>query len=108
MCNSFNGSCCPPAQMFQESICGNFNNATVGPTTTTVWTAPAGAYFSGTFELFNSASSPGTVTATAPALSATPGNSDSASIDQPTTFEIIVPAGASGKFCINLYKRVLA
>lgn len=112
MCNSFNGGgCCPPAQMFQETICGNFNNATAGPTTTTVWSAPGGAYFSGTFEIFNSASSPGTVTAaiTAPAqLSATAGNADTISVDQPTTFDITVPAGASGKFCINLYKRVLA
>ncbi|MFE0625317.1 S-Ena type endospore appendage [Priestia aryabhattai] len=114
MCNSFNGGgCCPPAQMFQESICSNFNNAT-GTATTTVWTAPAGAYFSGTFEIFNSASSPDAVTATINPLSplgtldADPGNSNTASVNQPTAFAITIPAGASGKYCINLYKRVLA
>ncbi|MEH6985204.1 S-Ena type endospore appendage [Priestia megaterium] len=116
MCNSFNGGgCCPPAQMFQETICGNFNNATAAATTTTVWTAPAGAYFAGTFEIFNSASSPiatpvtATMTSTpAGALSATSGNADTQSVDQPTDFAITVPAGASGKYSINLYKRVLA
>ncbi|MGG3573427.1 S-Ena type endospore appendage [Bacillus gobiensis] len=109
MCDSVgNGGCCPPAQMFQESICGNFN----GPLTAeTVWSAPAGSYFAGTFEIFNSASSTGTVTATvtpAGALSATPGNSDSVSVNQPTAFAITATAGDSGKFCITLYKRVLA
>jgi len=115
MCDPSNGICSPPAQIFQESICGNFNNATAAATTTTVWSAPAGAYFSGTFEIFNSASSPAAtpVTATmtsvpAGALSATAGNSDTQSVDQPTDFAITVPAGASGKFCITLYKRVLA
>jgi hypothetical protein len=94
--------------MFQETICGNFN----GPLTAEiVWTAPTGAYFAGTFEIFNSASGTSTVTGTitpAGALSATPGNSDSVSVDQPTAFTITAPAGTSGKFCINLYKRVLA
>ncbi|MFE4035511.1 S-Ena type endospore appendage [Priestia sp. YIM B13491] len=101
--------------MFQETICGNFNNSTGAATTTTVWSAPPGAYFSGTFEVFNSASSPiatpvtATMTSTpAGALSATSGNSDTQSVDQPTDFAITVPPGASGKYCINLYKRVLA
>ncbi|MDP1443284.1 S-Ena type endospore appendage [Priestia megaterium] len=115
MCDSFNGGLCPPAQIFQESLCGNFNNPTAAAVTTTVWSAPAGAYFSGTFEIFNSASSPVAtpVTATmsstpAGALSATSGNSDAQSVDQPTDFAITVPPGANGKFSIILYKRVLA
>ncbi|MFD9628969.1 S-Ena type endospore appendage [Peribacillus muralis] len=109
MCGSnASGGCCPSGQMFQEKICGNFN----GPLTAeAVWTAPAGAYFSGTFEIFNSASSPTAVTATITplgALSAAPGNSDTQSVDQPTAFAITAAAGSSGKFCITLYKRVLA
>ncbi|MFP3886468.1 S-Ena type endospore appendage [Priestia filamentosa] len=115
MCDSSNGGLAPPAQMFQESLCGNFNNPTAAAVTTTVWTAPAGAYFSGTFEIFNSASSPVATPVTATtssvpvgALSATSGNSASQSVDQPTDFEITVPPGANGKFGITLYKRVLA
>lgn len=108
MCN--NESCCPPAQIFQESICGNFNGALAA---VEVWSAPAGSYFSGTFEIFNSASSTGTVsgggTATpAIVLSAAQGNSDSQSVNQPTSFTITAAAGDSGKYCITLYKRVLA
>jgi len=108
VCN--NESCCPPAQIFQESISGNFNGTGAAEI---VWTAPAGAYFSGTFEIFNSASSPTTVTATmistpAGALSAAPGNSDTQSVDQPTSFTITAGAGDNGKYCITLYKRVLA
>lgn len=111
MCNSFNGGgCCPPAQVFQEKICGNFNGPLAG---VDVWTAPPGAYFSGTFELFNSASSPATVTATgdstpAIALSAAPGNTDSQTVNQPTTFTLTAAAGDNGSYCITLYKRVLA
>ncbi|WP_374148922.1 S-Ena type endospore appendage [Priestia megaterium] len=108
MCN--NESCCPPAQIFQESICGNFNGTGAAEI---VWSAPTGAYFAGTFEIFNSASSPSTVTATmastpAGALSAAPGNADTQSVDQPTSFTITAAAGDSGKYCITLYKRVLA
>ncbi|MBD8133944.1 hypothetical protein IFR10_00145 [Bacillus sp. CFBP 13597] len=111
MCNSqgFNGSCCPPALVFQEKICGNFN----GPLGVEVWSAPAGVYSSGTFEIFNSASSTATVTATGTstptiALSAAPGNTDSQSVNQPTSFTITASTGDSGTYCINLYKRVLA
>ncbi|MFL0499072.1 S-Ena type endospore appendage [Priestia megaterium] len=108
MCN--NESCSPSAQIFQESISGNFNGTGAA---VIVWSAPAGAYFSGTFEIFNSASSPTTVTATmtstpAGALSASPGNSDTQSVDQPTDFTITAGVGDTGKYCINLYKRVLA
>ncbi len=108
MCND--GNCCPPPQVFQEKICGNFNGALAAEE---VWSAPAGAYFAGTFEIFNSASSTGTVTAAGTAtpviaLSATPGNSDSQSVNTPTNFTITAAAGNSGTWCITLYKRVLA
>ncbi|MEJ9227833.1 S-Ena type endospore appendage [Priestia aryabhattai] len=112
MCNSSNESCSPSAQMFQETISGNFNGT--GATPVTVWTAPAGAYFSGTFEIFNSASSPAATPVTAtttPAgtgLTATPGYASAETVNQPTAFAITAPIGASGKFCITLYKRVLA
>jgi len=107
--------CCPPAQFFQEKICGNFSNpATTGAIGVTVWSAPAGDYIEGTFEIFNSASSPGTVsgavvsTPATPGISVPPGFSISISALRPTSFAITVPAGASGTFCITLYKRVLA
>ncbi|MED0946432.1 S-Ena type endospore appendage [Bacillus mycoides] len=112
MCNSNNGDCCccPPAQMMQEKICGNFNGSL---TNEIVWSAPAGGYSAGTFEIFNSAASQAAVTAviTAPTpggLDANPGNSDSESVNQPTSFSISSTATDSGTFCITLYKRVLA
>ncbi|HDR4948338.1 hypothetical protein EXW34_31410 (plasmid) [Bacillus mycoides] len=112
MCNSNNGDCCccPPAQMLQEKICGNFNGPLTG---IEVWSAPAGGYSAGTFEIFNSAASLATVTAAivsnpAGALSAGPGNSDSQSVNQPTSFVITAGVGDSGTYCITLYKRVLA
>ncbi|MCM3717347.1 S-Ena type endospore appendage [Fictibacillus phosphorivorans] len=100
----------PQAQYFQEKISGNFNG---GADPIEVWSAPAGSYFSGTFQVFNSAASPGTVTATttstpAGALSAAPGNTASQSVNQPTDFTITAAAGDSGTYCIILYKRVLA
>jgi hypothetical protein len=109
MCGS-TGGCCPPAQMFQEQICGNFNGPLTG---VEVWSAPAGAYFSGTFQLFNSASSTATVTATGTAtppitISAAQGNTDSQSVNNPTSFTISAVLGDSGTYCITLYKRVLA
>jgi hypothetical protein len=113
MCGStgLGGGCCPSAQMFQEQICGNFNGPLGG--IGEVWSAPAGAYFSGTFQLFNSASSTATVTATGTAtppiaISATQGNTDSQSVNNPTSFTISAALGDSGTYCITLYKRVLA
>lgn len=108
--NGFSGACCPPAQILKEEICGNFNGAL---TAEEIWSAPAGAYFSGTFQIFNSASSTGAVTAagaaTPPiALDAAQGNTDSQSVNNPTTFTITSVAGDSGTYCITLYKRVLA
>jgi hypothetical protein len=100
----------PQPQFFQEKISGNFNG---GATPLVVWSAPAGSYFSGTFEIFNSAASPATVTAAvdstpAGTLSASPGNSSVQSVNQPTEFTITAASGDSGTFCIILYKRVLA
>lgn len=100
----------PSNQFFQETISGNFNGT---GTPLEVWSAPAGSYFSGTFQIFNSAASPGTVTGTvtstpAGALSAPPGNTSTQSVDQPTDFTITAAAGDSGTYCITLYKRVLA
>ena len=110
--------CCPPAQFFQEKICGNFNNpvGTGGGLGVTVWSAPAGDYLEGTFEIFNSASSPGAVTGSVTStavpvvtiFSAPPGFSVSVSVRRPTIFTLTVPEGASGTYCITLYKRVLA
>jgi hypothetical protein len=112
MCGShgFNNACCPPAVIMQEELCGNFNGPLAG---VTVWSAPAGDYIQGTFSIFNSAASTGTVTAAGTAtpaivLSADPGNTDSQSVSNPTSFTITADAGESGTWCITLYKRVLA
>ncbi len=105
-----NNASCPPAQILKEEICGNFN----GPLTAEeIWSAPAGSYFSGTFQIFNSASSTGTVTAAgtatpAIALSAAQGNTSSQSVNNPSDFTITAAAGDSGTYSIILYKRVLA
>jgi len=116
MCGS-NGSCCPPAQIFQEKICGNFNGPTNGVTDETVFTAPLGDYFEGTFELFNSASSVTNVTGTVnsavsppsvPVGPVPPGNTFTSAVKSPTSFAIQVPAGTNGTYCITLYKRILA
>ncbi|OJD74832.1 S-Ena type endospore appendage [Bacillus paramycoides] len=115
MCDSqgINGNCCPPAKIFQEKICGNFS-ATTAEVTQTVWSAPAGDFFEGTFEIFNSATSAapvtGTITSTpaTPALTVPVGFSVSATALRPTAFSIAAPAGTNGKFCITLYKHVLA
>ncbi|MBU4643201.1 S-Ena type endospore appendage [Bacillus toyonensis] len=117
MCGSqgINGNCgcCPPAQIFQEKICGNFR-ATTAAVTQVVWTAPAGDFFEGTFEIFNSATSAtpvtGTVTSTpvTPVLTVPVGFSVSATALRPTAFSITAPIGTHGTYCITLYKHVLA
>lgn len=114
MCNSNNGdgNCCPPAQMFQEKICGNFNGTGADQI---VWQAPAGDFFEGTFELFNSASSTATVTGTI-AGTVVPGtvgpvpagSTFSVTAINPNTFTISASVATSGTYCIILYKRVLA
>ncbi|WP_148359646.1 S-Ena type endospore appendage [Peribacillus simplex] len=108
--NGFNSACCPPAQMFQEKICGNFNGTGADQT---VWAAPPGDYFEGTFQIFNSASSTGTVTGTInPGAIAVgpvpPGSTFSVAATNPTSFTIAADVGESGTYCITLYKRVLA
>ncbi|KHE72973.1 S-Ena type endospore appendage [Halobacillus sp. BBL2006] len=113
MCGSkgFNDACCPSGQIFQEQLCGNFNGGIDGQEQI-VWQAPVGDYFEGTFEIFNSASSTadvtGTITPTGTVGPIPPGFSMSVSALNPTAFTITAPAGTSGKFCITLYKRVLA
>lgn len=90
-------------QLCQEKICGNLNGGTAGLTLFTAWTAPAvNDYFQGTFEIFNAGpATTASVTTTAGGtvnfLSIPPGSSISN-----------VPAGTTGKFCINLYKRLFA
>jgi hypothetical protein len=107
MCGS-NGSnsnccCCPNAV---EKICGNL----MGPLTNfPVWTAPTvNDYFQGTFEIFNAGPAGNITSNVIPDTSEpiTPGNSISASINNPTTFTVTVDSGTHGKFCITLYKRV--
>ncbi|OJD74831.1 S-Ena type endospore appendage [Bacillus paramycoides] len=124
MCGSqgINGNCCPPAQIFQEKICGNFNGGAAGVVDQIVWSAPAGDFFEGTFEIFNSATSANTVTGiiissnpTPPPATITtnlgpvpPGFSVSNTVSKPISFAITAPAGTNGTFCITLYKHVLA
>ncbi|EJV82062.1 S-Ena type endospore appendage [Bacillus cereus] len=110
MCNSGCNACCPPPQIFQEKICGNYVGTGAA---VPYWTAPPGGYFSGTFEIFNSSASTGTTTATTISnppgtLSAAPGNSDSQSVNNPTNFSITANPGDTGTFCIILYKRIAA
>ncbi|MHC2836291.1 S-Ena type endospore appendage [Bacillus sp. F9_6S_D1_P_5] len=108
---SGNCCCCPPAQLFQEKICGNF-----GPNNTVVvWSAgEVDDYVQGTFEVFNSASSTenvgiavtgvqGSFTAETP-----PGFSRAISARFPITFQIGSLSNTSGTFCITLYKRIRA
>lgn len=112
--SGFNGSCCPPARIFQEKICGNFNfNGTGAPQI--VWSAPPGDYFEGTFQVFNSAASPGTVSANIGligggglGISIDPGSTVSLAANNPVSLTIFTDAGESGTYCITLYKRVLA
>ncbi|WP_286177174.1 S-Ena type endospore appendage [Bacillus sp. AFS017274] len=113
----FYDSCCPPAQIFQESICGNFNGPTIGVVDETVFTAPVGTYIEGTFEIFNSAASVTTVTGTVNSSTAPvtttigpvpPGNTIGKNVKNPTSFVIQMPAGTSGTYNLTLYKRILA
>lgn len=104
------GACCPPAQLFKEENCGNFNGTGADEQ---VWAAPAGDYFEGTFQIFNSAASSGTVTGTInpgaiPIGPVPQGSTFSVAALNPTSFTITAPAGATGTYCITLYKRVLA
>jgi len=124
MCGSngmnFGSACCPPAHIFQEQICGNFSN--IGSTTPLVlslFTSPVGDYFEGTFQLFNSAASPTTVSGTVTSSITTPptittigpvppGTTFTVAVKNPTDFGISASAGVSGTYCITLYKRILA
>ncbi|MGG5795838.1 S-Ena type endospore appendage [Bacillus cereus] len=108
---SGNCCCCPPAQLFQEKICGNFgpNNSVV------VWTAfDVDDYVQGTFEIFNSASSTGNAAILITGVQSSfttatpPGFSRAFSARLPIAFQIGSPSNTSGTFCITLYKRIRA
>ncbi|WP_027954011.1 S-Ena type endospore appendage [Halobacillus kuroshimensis] len=110
MCGVYSDSvsaCCPQAQIVQEEICGNINGVL---TADILWSAPAGSYISGTFQVFNSASSTGNIVVAGDVVFAgvTPGNTQSESVDNPTTFTVTALAGVNGTYCITLYKRILA
>jgi hypothetical protein len=111
-----NGCCCPPAQIKVEKICGNFAGPLAGESAV-VWRAPAGTndYFQGTFEAtLNSGSDVtfivenqfGIVTFIG-GLNA--GESEAISTVAPTALRLTnVNFGDVGRWCITLYKRVLA
>ncbi|PEQ68076.1 S-Ena type endospore appendage [Bacillus cereus] len=105
-------ACCPTPKIVEEKICGNFATA-VDPLT--VWTTNENNYISGTFEVYNSASTSGNATMDVTSnpdiavIQVPPGTTMSVSAQRPTAFTISAPlAGANGTYCITLYKRVLA
>ncbi|WP_281657903.1 S-Ena type endospore appendage [Halobacillus sp. Cin3] len=109
MCQS-HSACSPQAMVVQEKISGNFNGVL---TAEEVWSAPDGSYISGTFQIFNSATSLGSVSGAVVSvppgvLTAGSGVTDSVSVNSPTSFTITSGLGDSGTYCITLYKRVLA
>ncbi len=167
MCSSSNGSqnCCPPAQFFQESHCGNFEGETfhgywggentieedpvyvhfvkdlentieyrdildgesegledlvdfkrkegyVYPRKVMAWRAPLtkSDYVQGTFEIFNSSHSryPVFALVDGAVLIVEPGNSEIVSVHRPKRFLIFAFGKTDGKFCVTLYKRILA
>ncbi|WP_163100458.1 S-Ena type endospore appendage [Peribacillus alkalitolerans] len=115
------GFCCPNPQIFVEENCGNLRGplgTIVGgepATFVTVWSGPTDSdYFQGTFEVFNCGPTGnitfnvGTTTGeVALNFTVTPGNTRKISVNSPSSFNVNVPAGTSGKFCITLYKRVV-
>jgi len=111
MCSSGH-ACCPPAQIFQEEICGVFDGSELNP----VWLAPAGDYIQGTFRIFNSSASGGNAEATVvrsvgadvDLTDATPGNTTARTVNNPIQFRITAANDVSGEYCITLYKRVRA
>ncbi|MEK3856208.1 S-Ena type endospore appendage [Cytobacillus sp. FSL H8-0458] len=103
--------CCPDPVIFQEKLCGNIQD----PIDQAVWTAPAvNDYIQGTFEVFNAG--PGTIdfSVNGNVFSVPPGNSRAVSFNNPTIFIVQTVGqpgaqpGTSGKWCIVLYKRILA
>jgi hypothetical protein len=101
----------PPVHVFQEKITGNFSTTNF-EITQILWSASPGAYFEGTFEIFNSSLSYGTVcscitTNDCVEFNAPIGFSVGRTATKPTEFSITVPAASSGTYSITLYKRVL-
>ncbi|PEQ68077.1 S-Ena type endospore appendage [Bacillus cereus] len=110
-------ACCPEPQIVTEKICGNFEiPSTLNPADLVLWTSTPGSDFvSGTFEVYNSTSSPinanVSVTANPPvALTVVPpGNTISVTAIRPTNFGVsgqLGVAGLTGTYCITLYKRI--
>ncbi|WP_413305503.1 hypothetical protein AA0X95_03700 [Bacillus sp. 1P10SD] len=101
-----NRHCCPEGEIFVEEICGNALGQYLGP----VWIAPTpNDYFQGTFTVTNTGASVIEIGANGVATTPVPvGTTVSISVVNPTSFDIGVDAGDSARYCIKLYKRVLA
>lgn len=115
MCSfQINGSCCPPNQLFQETVCGNFSNTSGIAITQVVWTASAGEYVKAIFEVFTAAASiaavTGSITSTpvVPNIVAPPGFSVASSVSSPTRLSLTIPANTNGTFCVTAYRQILA
>jgi hypothetical protein len=113
--NGFKGTCCPPAQINKEKICGNFNNNSDEQLLTEPWAAPLGDYIQGNLQVFNSAVSVGNITGSVGVLGTQnsfgpvrPGNTFSRTFGNPNNLRLAIPPRTSGTYCLTLYKRVLA
>ncbi|MBD2794689.1 S-Ena type endospore appendage, partial [Xenorhabdus szentirmaii] len=113
MCNSQNRDycCCPSPQIIQEKICGNFRLQE--GTSFEVWNAVTDTgVIQGTFEIFSSSINEGvlpitgTINPGAIVITASPGNSVTSTILNPTSFNIEGEQNDSGTYCITLYKRI--
>lgn len=116
MCSNNNNACCPPDQVFQESHCGNFKG-NQDDDRITVWESrlDCNDFIQGTFEVFNSNDSKHRVKATVvkegygdEEFYIYPGDSVLISVSHPKKFKIKVQECDHGKFCFNLFKRILA
>ncbi|HDR5354328.1 TPA: hypothetical protein QCS32_006147 [Bacillus thuringiensis] len=108
-------NCCPESEIIQEEICGNFsyNEIPAGFFVLFAVAAADTSYISGTFEVFNSASSAGNATVNITGIPNTnmivqPGVSGTRTVTRPTQFTITVPPNTSGTYCLTLYKRISA
>lgn len=101
-----NPFCCPEQQVFVEDFCGNL----VGPiaATTPIWTAPTvNDYFQGTFTVTNNSDAALAIGANGAATTTVPPRSTvSISVNQPTSFNVILGPAQQAGYCIRLYKRV--
>lgn len=103
--------CCPSGVIFTEKLCGNITD----PIDQIVWSAPEESdYIQGTFEVTNNG--PGTIdfSVNGDVYTVPTGSSKAVSVNNPTEFIVqtigqpgALP-GTTGKWCITLYKRVIA